>query len=77
MKKELEQVEAGLVEAPVLVQLQWGILSKLPEKTLQTKEQVLEHIRESIEGEDMVRIDETDLDPVPFLDLSTERNRAV
>ena len=64
-------VEAGLVEEPVLVQLQrWGIpIEAAPEKTLQTKEQVLEHIRESIEGEDMVRIDETALDLLhSFLD---------
>lgn len=58
-------VRAGLVDESVLDEFaRWGVhITAVPDKgILSDSAAVVEHIREAIEGEDMVRIDETDLD---------------
>ena len=59
-------VEAGLVDEEILGEMaRWGVpvpAAEVRQDVLRSKETVLEHIREAIEGEDQVRIDETELD---------------
>lgn len=58
-------VRAGLVDESILDELaRWGIhITAVPDKMiLNDPVAVVAHIREAIEGEDQVRIDETDLD---------------
>ena len=66
-------VEAGLVDSAVLSQLnRWGVpIEAIPSKTLKSLDEVVSHVREAIESEDMISIEETDLDLLQsFLDDS-------
>jgi hypothetical protein len=59
-------VEAGLVDDSVLGEMRrWGVPlpdAEAQESVLRNKDTVLLHIREAIESEDQVRMDETELD---------------
>lgn len=58
-------VEAGLVPGSALDELaRWGVhvTAEPKENILQSPESVVAHLREALEGEAQVRIDETDLD---------------
>lgn len=58
-------VQAGLIDDSVLDEMaRWGIhITAVPDQgILSNAQSVVDHIREAIEGEDQVRIDETDLD---------------
>ena len=58
-------VEAGLIDESVLKEMKrWGMTveAEPDEKLLGDMEATLQHIREAIESQEQVRIDETDLD---------------
>lgn len=71
-------VEAGLVDDVVLAEMhRWGLPvprgEQLPTVSYSTQA-VIEHIREAIESEDNVRMDETDLDLLQlYLDKSNQK----